>query len=232
MAVYTAFDFSSAHATELSQSACRERPGMLRVGLTGGVACGKSTVGKLLAQRGAHFLQADTLAHQLYEPGAPAYAGVVRAFGREILHGDGTVNRAALANRAFPDRIAELNAIVHPAVIEAQNRWMREAEQGDPNGIAVVEAALLIEAGAHKDFDKVMVVTCPFEQKVARYAARAGVSLEVARGEVVRRAAAQFSDEEKAWVGDFVIDNSGALEETERQVVEVWGKLKRAGIRD
>jgi dephospho-CoA kinase len=204
---------------------------MLRVGLTGGVACGKSTVGRLLAQRGAHFLRADTLAHQLYEPGAPAYEGVVRAFGPEILNPDGTVNRAELANRAFPDRIGELNAIVHPAVIEAQNRWMSEVEQADPNGIAVVEAALLIEAGAHKDFDKVIVVTCPFEQKVERYAKRAGVSSEVAQREVERRAAAQFSDEEKGRSGDFVVDNSGALTETERQVEEVWGKLKAASAR-
>jgi dephospho-CoA kinase len=182
----------------------------------------------MLAQRGAHFLRADTLAHQLYEPGAPAYDGVVRTFGREILKPDGRVDRAALANRAFPDRIGELNAIVHPAVVEAQNRWMSEVETSDPNGIAVVEAALLIEAGAHKDFDKVIVVTCPFEQKVQRYAERAGVSLDVACGEVERRAAAQFSDGEKARAGDFVIDNSGALDETERQVEEVWGKLKAA----
>lgn len=200
---------------------------MLRVGLTGGVACGKSTVGAMLAERGAHFLRADTLAHQLYEPGAPAYDAVVHAFGREILNPDGTINRAELANLAFPDRIGELNAIVHPAVIEAQNRWMSEAEAADPDGIAVVEAALLIEAGAHKDFDYIIVVTCPFEQKVVRYAQRAGVSREVARGEVERRAAAQFSDEEKARAADFVIDNSGALEETERRVEEVWGKIKK-----
>ena len=132
-----------------------------------------------------------------------------------------------MANLAFPGRIGELNAIVHPAVVEAQNRWMSEAEAADPGGIAVVEAALLIEAGAHKDFDHIIVVTCPFEQKVERYAQRAGVSLEVARGEVERRAAAQFSDEEKARAADFVIDNSGALEETERQVEEVWGKIKK-----
>ena len=131
---------------------------MLRVGLTGGVACGKSTVGTMLAERGAHFLRADTLAHQLYEPGAPAYDAVVRAFGREILNPDGTVKRAARANRAFPDRIGELTAVVHPAVIEAQNTWMREVEAADPNGMAVVEAALLIEAGARKDFDQMIVV--------------------------------------------------------------------------
>jgi dephospho-CoA kinase len=199
---------------------------MLRVGLTGGVACGKSTVGAMLATRGAHFLQADTLAHQLYLPGAPVYDAVVRAFGHDIVRSDGLINRAALANKAFPDRIAELNAIVHPAVIEAQNRWLAEQEAEDPQGIAVLEAALLIEAGAAKDFDKVIVVTCSFEQKVQHYAHRAGISLEAARREVERRSAAQLSDEQKAAHADYVIDNSGSLEETERQVERVWGKLR------
>ena len=200
---------------------------MLRVGLTGGVACGKSTVGAMLAQRGAHFLQADTLAHQLYLPGTPVYEALVRAFGNDIVRSDGLINRAALANKAFPDRIAELNAIVHPAVIDAQNRWLAEREVEDPHGIAVLEAALLIEAGAAKDFDKVVVVTCPFERKVEHYAHRAGVSLDVARREVERRSAAQFSDEEKARQADFVIDNSGTLEDLERQVERVWGELKK-----
>ncbi len=201
---------------------------MLRVGLTGGVACGKSTIGAMLAQRGAHFLQADTLAHQLYLPGAAVYDAVVQAFGEDILRSNGLIDRAALANKAFPDRIAELNAIVHPAVIEAQNRWLAEREAEDPQGIAVLEAALLIEAGAAKDFDKIIVVTCSFEQKVEHYAHRAGISLEAARREVERRSAAQLSDEQKAAQADYVIDNSGTLEETERQVERVWGELRKA----
>src|SRR5690242_8053295 len=117
---------------------------MLRVGLTGGIACGKSTVAQMLRQRGAHYLSADELAHQLYAPGAVAYDGVVRAFGSEILHHDGTIDRKKLAGLAFPNRIEELNAIVHPAVVHAQNKWMAELERGDPNGTAVVEAALLL----------------------------------------------------------------------------------------
>jgi dephospho-CoA kinase len=181
----------------------------------------------MLARRGAHFLQADTLAHQLYLPGAPVYDAVVRAFGQDIVRSDGFIDRAALANKAFPDRVAELNAIVHPAVIEAQNRWLAEQEKGDPHGIAVVEAALLIEAGAAKDFDKVIVVTCSFGQKVDHYAHRAGVSLDVARREVERRSAAQFSDEEKAKDADYVIDNSGTPAETERQVESLWGELRK-----
>src|SRR5262252_3671861 len=106
---------------------------MLRIGLTGGVACGKSTVGKMLADHGAHFLQADTLAHRLYEPGEATYLVVVERFGREILNCDNTINRARLANAAFPDRIGELNAIVHPAVLGAQNRWMSEVADSDPH---------------------------------------------------------------------------------------------------
>ena len=201
---------------------------MLRIGLTGGIACGKSTVGEMLVRRGAHYLSADELAHTLYEPGAVAYEGVLRAFGREILNPDKTVNRKKLASLAFPDRIDELNAIVHPAVIEAQKRWSANVIRDDPNGVAVVEAALIFEAGAEKDFDKVIVVTCDPEGKAKRYAQRAGVSLEEARAEVQRRTAAQLSDREKARRADYVIDNSGGLEETERQVDAVWAQLRRA----
>ena len=199
---------------------------MLRVGLTGGIACGKSTVGEMLARRGAHLLQADQLAHQLYAPGAAVYDEVVRHFGREILNEDGTINRAKLAALAFPARIGELNAIVHPAVIKAQNEWMAEAARKNPHGIAVVEAALLIEAGAAKDFDKIIVVTCDFEHRVERYAQRIGIPLAAALSEVERRSAAQLPDEEKVRHADYVIENSGGVEETERQVEEIWNKLQ------
>jgi dephospho-CoA kinase len=202
------------------------RDAMLRVGLTGGVACGKSAVGAMLAEREAHYLQADTLAHHLYAPGQATYESVVEHFGREILNPDGTINRGRLANAAFPARIAELNAIVHPAVVAAQNRWMDDVERADPNGIAVVEAALIVEAGASRDFDKLIVVTCNLEQKVERYAQRAKISLEEARKEVQRRSAAQLSDEEKASRADYVIDNSGTIADTARQVESVWQKLR------
>ena len=201
---------------------------MLRVGLTGGVACGKSTVGAMLAERGAHCLQADTLAHQLYVPGEATYRAVVEHFGRDILNPDGTINRSRLANVAFPHRIAELNAIVHPAVVAAQNRWMTELQRTDPEGVAVVEAALLMEAGAAEDFDKLIVVTCNLDKKVERYAQRAKVSLDEARAEVQRRSAAQFTDEDKARRGDYVIDNSGSIDETIRQVDVVWAELRKA----
>jgi len=199
---------------------------MLRIGLTGGIASGKSTVAEMLLKRGAHVLHADTLAHELYEPGKVIYEKVVEHFGREILDGDGCIDREKLANVVFPGRIAELNAIVHPAVIEAQKRWMDEMEAADPHGIAVVEAALLIEAGAAKDFHQIIVVTCDFSHKVAHFAKRAGVMRWRAMGEVERRSAAQMSDEDKAHRADFVVDNSGRLEDTERQVEQVWHQLQ------
>ncbi len=199
---------------------------MLRVGLTGGIACGKSTIGQMLRQRGAHYLSADELAHQLYAPGAIAYEGVVRAFGQEILNHDGTVDRKKLAAFAFPNRIEELNAIVHPAVVQSQNKWMAEVEREHPNAIAVVEAALLLEAGAKKDFDRVIAVTCDSACKIQRYAQRTGLPLKAARVEVERRSAAQFSDEEKARRADYVIENSGNLEELEPKVEHLWAQLQ------
>jgi dephospho-CoA kinase len=200
---------------------------MLRVGLTGGIACGKSSIAAMLVKRGAHFLQADGLAHQLYAPGTVTYGEIVRSFGREILNEDGTINRSKLADLVFPNRIHELNAIVHPEVVKRQNGWMSEVERSDPHGIAVVEAALLIEAGADQDFDKVIVVTCDFEQKVERFARRTSVPLPVARAEVERRSAAQFSDEEKARRADYIVDNSGSAEDAERQVEWIWRELQR-----
>jgi dephospho-CoA kinase len=200
---------------------------MLRVGLTGGVACGKSTIAAMLVKRGAHYLSADALAHQVYAPGAATYDEVVRHFGREILNDDGTVNRTRLANIVFPDRIGELNAIVHPEVVKRQNGWMDEVERLDPHGIAVVEAALLIEAGAHKDFDKVIVVTCDLQRKIEHFAQRAKIPVEAARLEVERRSAAQFTDEEKARHADYVIDNSGSIEDTEQQVNKIWAELQQ-----
>jgi dephospho-CoA kinase len=202
---------------------------MLRLGLTGGIACGKTTVAQMLIRRGAHFLQADSLAHQLYAPGQPTYDKVVSHFGREILNEDGTINRSRLANLVFPNRIDELNAIVHPAVIEAQTRWMAEVERADPEGVAVVEAALLIEAGAAKDFDKIIVVICDLEDKVERYAQRTGVSLANARIEVERRGAAQLTNGQKAGHADFVINNSSSVEDTERAVAKIWQELKVSG---
>lgn len=207
---------------------------MLKVGLTGGIASGKSVVGEMFVALGAHVVQADHIAHSLMEPGEPVYNEVVRHFGREILNPDGSVNRGKLAEVAFgspgadqkSSRVADLNRIVHPVVIRSQEEWMDAVGLQDPNGVAMVEAALLIEAGAADRFDKMIVVTCNTEQRVERFARRQKIDLEKARAEVARRMAAQLPDEEKIKAADYVIDNSGAVEHTREQVGQIWGKLR------
>jgi dephospho-CoA kinase len=201
---------------------------MLRVGLTGGVACGKTTVARMLRDRGARILLADKLAHDLMRPGEAVYTRVVERFGSGILNQDGGISRPKLAELAFAGRIQELNAIVHPAVLEAEDRWMDEMGRGDPMAITVCEAALLYEAGGHERFDRIIVVTCPLESKVRRFAQRAGITLEAARADVERRMRAQWPDEAKAARADYVIENSGALDDTEQQVEKVWQQLREA----
>lgn len=200
----------------------------MRVGLTGGIASGKSVVGGMLAALGAHVAQADQMSHELMRPGEPVYAKVVAKFGKEILNADGTVNRPRLAEIVFSSkspRIAELNAIVHPAVIAEQEKWMGEIERRDPHAIAIVEAALILEAGMKPHFDKLIVVTCHPEQRIQRWMQRTGADYEEAKKEVTRRVAAQLPDEEKIKAADFLIDNSGSLEATRIQVESVFAKL-------
>lgn len=200
---------------------------MLRVGLTGGVACGKSTIAKMFADLGATIIDADVIAHELYRPGHEVLHELVRHFGPEILKPDGELDRAKLATLVFDGgRVEELNKIVHPAVIRQQDEWMRALGEKDPHAVAIVEAALILEAGAKDRFDRIMVVTCKPSQKVARFAQRSGVSEEAARAEVERRTKAQMPDEEKARHADFVIDNSGAAEQTQRQVQRIYSELK------
>jgi dephospho-CoA kinase len=209
---------------------------MLKVGLTGGIASGKSAVGEMFVGLGAHLVQADRIAHSLMQPGEAVYNEVVRHFGREILNPDGSVNRAKLAELAFgsasapkgtsPPRVEELNRIVHPAVIRSQEEWMDEVGRQDRRSVAIVEAALILEAGAGARFDQLIVVTCGADQRAQRFAARQKIDLESARKEVARRMAAQLPDEEKTKAADYVIDNSGSLEGTRAQVREVWEKLR------
>ena len=211
---------------------------MLKVGLTGGIASGKSVVGEMFAALGAHVVQADLIAHQLLQPGEAVYEEVVRHFGSGILNADRTVNRPKLAEAAFgspngnaPSRVEELNRIVHPAVIKRQEEWMEAESEKDPHGIAMVEAALILEAGAGKRFDRLVVVTCRPEQRARRWAGRLGVDEATARHEVTRRMAAQLPDEEKVKAADFVIDNSGSLDETQRQVATVYSELRQEAER-
>jgi dephospho-CoA kinase len=205
---------------------------MLKVGLTGAIASGKSAVGEMFVALGAHLAQADRIAHSLMQPGKPVYDEVVRHFGRDILNPDGSVNRAKLAELAFganrggKSRIDELNQIVHPAVLRNQEEWMDEVGRHDPRAVAIVEAALILEAGAAQQFDRLIVVKCSEEQRVARFAARQKLDMEAARKEVARRMAAQLPEEEKIKAADFVIDNSGSLDKTREEARLVWGKLR------
>jgi dephospho-CoA kinase len=201
---------------------------VLKIGLTGGVACGKSTVAAMFEGRGAHVIRADEIAHNLMEPGRAVYEAVVAHFGRGILNDDGTISRPKLAELAFAGRIQELNALVHPAVVKFQDEWMAEVGRKDPKAIAMVEAALLVEAGARSHFDKLITVTCGFEHKVERFRNRLKMPEAAARAEVERRMAAQLPDEEKAAVADYVIDNSGTVAEAEGQVERIWQELRGA----
>ena len=207
---------------------------MLKLGLTGGIASGKSVVGEMFVKLGAHLADADAVAHTLMRPGSAVYDEVVRRFGREILNPDGSINRPRLAEAAFgvsggaPPRVKELNEIVHPAVIAHENEWIKEIGDRDPKAIAIVEAALILEAGAADRFDRLIVVTCQPEQRILRYARRLGISEDAARAEVTRRMAAQIPDEEKIKAADFVIDNSGSLDATEQQVQQVFAELRLA----
>lgn len=200
---------------------------MLRVGLTGGIACGKTTVGKMFSEMGAHVIEADTIAHELYRPGEPIYKQLIEQFGTEIVRPDGEIDRPRLAAAAFDGgRVEELNKIVHPGVIKRQEQWMYQLGTREPYAVAMVEAALILEAGARDRFDKIIVVTCRPEQKVARYAHRASMPESLARAEVERRGKAQLSDDEKSHRADYVIDNSGPLEVTHHQVEKIFSELK------
>lgn len=203
---------------------------MLKVGLTGGIAAGKSVVGEMFAALGAQVIQADEIAHQLMQPGDAVYQDVVAHFGAGILNPGGSVNRARLAELAFgskPSRVQELNQIVHPAVIRRQEQWMKQVAERDPHAIALVEAALILEADMAKRLDRLIVVTCHPEQRIERWARRLNVDEETARREVTRRMAAQLPDGEKIKAADFVVDNSGSLDETRRQVKEIYADLKK-----
>jgi dephospho-CoA kinase len=201
---------------------------MLKVGLTGGIATGKSLVGRMFAELGAHIIDADKIGHDLMAPGKPVYDEVVKRFGEEILNPDKTVNRGKLAEIAFDQRrprIYELNGIVHPGVIQAYEKWMEEIGAREPHAIAILEAALLLEAGLRRRFDRIIVVSCKPQQRIERWEKRLNVDADAARREVTRRMMAQAPDEAKIQAADYVIDNSGTVEETKKQVQQVFDSL-------
>jgi dephospho-CoA kinase len=197
---------------------------MLRVGLTGGIASGKSTVAEMLRERDIPVLEADPLGHELLEPGQAAYDEVVRDFGKEVLDPSGKVNRAKLGGIVFSDaqKRARLNQILHPRILDVVRKWFAALEGPEAPELAVVEAALIIEAGYNKELDKVIVCWCRPEQQIERLEER-GLSVEDAR----RRMAAQMPMEEKRRLANEQIDCSGSIEETKRQVDVVLERLQQ-----
>jgi dephospho-CoA kinase len=206
---------------------------MLRVGLTGGIGCGKSTVAAMMGELGCHVLNADKMAHALMAPGEPAYEEICRHFGAHILALDGSIDRARLAAVVFADQdqLASLNAIVHPRVLRELDRELGRLSRIDPQGIAVVEAALLIESGYHQRLDRLVLVTCTREQQLERLTNPAfGRAMSPEQAE--RRITAQMPLEEKRKLPHEEIDCSRTIEDTKRQVLVLVEQLKQiAGSR-
>ncbi len=197
---------------------------MLRVGLTGGRATGKSLVGEALAGLGCYLIKADELGHNVLLPGAEAYDAVVREFGRGILDSHGLIDRKALAVEVFskPERLALLNSLVHPPVIAREEVELAAIQARDPGAIAVVEAAILIECGSYKRFEKVILAVCDEEQQLERAVLRGGISREEARARINR----QMPLAEKRKYADYIIDTSGTKEDTLRRTREVYNSLR------
>lgn len=220
---------------------------MLRVGLTGGLGSGKSTVAAMLRELGAHVIEADALGREMMEPGQTVHAEIVRHFGQQVVSTDGRLNRARLAELAFREgRLQELNAIVHPPVIEAQARWMNEVFARDPSAVAVIESALIFEvvrdaracdgennqlADWRSRIDRIIVVTAPDQLKIARYAARVApdaADRTAIEADARNRLAHQVPDAEKAAQADYVLDNSGDIGALREQVLRLWPRLVEA----
>ena len=219
---------------------------MLRVGLTGGLGSGKSTVAAMLRKLGAEVVESDELGRALMEPGHAAYNEIVRIFGPAVVAPDGRLNRARLAELAFKDgRVKELNAIIHPAVIEAQAKWMDVIFAEDPTAVAVVVSALIFEverdareggqptaayADLRRRIDRVVLVTAPDSAKVVRYVDRispSASSRQAAEADDRSRLALQIPDSEKVSRADYLLENSGDIEALRAQVRELWPRLKQ-----
>lgn len=197
---------------------------MLRVGLTGGLASGKSFVGKTLSDLGCFLVRADELGHMVLEPGGEAYEGVLREFGPDVAGAGGRIDRRKLASIVFhdPERLEKLNALVHPPVREKTRALLAEFESGHPDGIAVVEAAILIETGRYRDFDRLILAVCGTKLQAERAMARDNATRE----EVLVRMNRQMPLEEKIKYADYVIDTSGTKEETRAKVCALYNSLK------
>jgi dephospho-CoA kinase len=212
---------------------------MLRVGLTGGLGSGKTTVAAIFRSLGAQVMEADAVGRAMMQPGEAVYGEIVKAFGSTVVRADGTLDRRKLATIAFADgRLAELNAIVHPPVIAEQRRWMDALEKDQPDAVAIYETALLFEASKaagtrdwQERFDRRILVTAPEALRIARYVARMGgpdpdASIRAALEEEAReRIAAQMTDEEKMRMSDTIIRNDASFEDVARQTEAVYREL-------
>jgi len=200
-------------------------PEVLRVGLTGGIATGKSVVAEVFREMGAFVLDADTLGHELMEPGTAAHGEIRAAFGDEVLSADGRIDRKKLGARIFADPAGRrrLNAILHPLILSEMEGRILELARRSPGGIAVVQAALVVEAGVRARFDRIVVTHCDPGTQARRLMERDGISGEEAR----RRISAQADPREKLAAADHVIDTSGSLGETRARAAEVLTSLKR-----
>jgi dephospho-CoA kinase len=214
---------------------------MLRVGLTGGLGSGKTTVAAIFRSLGARVIEADAVGRQLMEPGQEAYEAIVKSFGREVLNPDGMLNRRRLADLAFgQNRLDELNRIVHPPVIAAQQRWMERVFAEDRSAVAVVESALIFEAGQQGSvpgwrgrFNRIVLVTAPVGLRIARYVERLqqqpnAPSAAELEADAHARLAAQMPDSEKIPLADYVIHNDGPLDLTRRQAEHIYAELAAA----
>ena len=197
---------------------------MLRVGLTGSIAVGKSYVSSVFAELGCHVLDADQTAREVVEPGSEGLNAVVAHFGRDVLSDDGSLDRQRLGDLIFADahQRQRLNSILHPFIIARQDEVMREWEQLDPDGVGIIDAALMIESGGYKRFDKLIVVHCRPEVQLERLMLRTGLSL----AEAQQRISSQMPQEEKQRYADYLIDTSDGFESTRQRTVEVYQKLR------
>jgi dephospho-CoA kinase len=198
---------------------------MLRVGLTGSIGVGKSFVASIFTDLGCHVLDADLTAREVVMPGTPGLQAIVQEFGEEILNTDGTLDRKRLGALVFADenRRQRLNHILHPFIIARQDEIMREWEREDPKGIGIVDAALMIESGGYKRFDKLIVVHCRPEVQLERLMLRDRLSRE----EAERRINSQMPQEEKQKFADYLIDTSDGFDPARARTVEVYNQLIR-----
>jgi dephospho-CoA kinase len=198
---------------------------MLVVGLTGGMCCGKTTVSSMFAELGCLIIDADLISRKLVEPGEPSYKRIIKFFGKEILHKDGTLDRKKLGSIIFEDPAKRkvLNSILHPSIIREEERMIREARDKGSHQIAIVSAALMIEAGSYKQFKKIIVVHCSRELQIQRIMKREKIS----RREALQRISSQLSTTEKRKYADYIINTSGPFTQTRKQAVKVYEKLRK-----